>query len=263
MTDKPGPWDLPDAPPSPPAATPAAPRDRLWLWLGALAAVGVLIAALAHAYPEALRSGDDKVELVYRLMLVLLVSGGLLRAARRPLTRHLKHAVIWMAAFAVLAFGYAYRTELADAPRRLLMAFNIGAPIQVDERTLVVPQSDDGAYVVDGLVNGQRVRFTVDTGSTDTVLSPDDARRLGVAVDKLDYAYKAETANGTGYGAVFAAKSLEIGSIRLRDVPLMVNKTPMSQSLLGMSFLKRLDAFEFRGRTLVLKWREDDQGRAL
>jgi aspartyl protease family protein len=166
MTDKPGPWDLPDAPPSPPAATPAAPRDRLWLWLGALAAVGVLIAALAHAYPEALRSGDDKVELVYRLMLVLLVSGGLLRAARRPLTRHLKHAVIWMAAFAVLAFGYAYRTELADAPRRLRMAFNIGAPIQVDERTLVVPQSDDGAYVVDGLVNGQRVRFTVDTGST-------------------------------------------------------------------------------------------------
>jgi aspartyl protease family protein len=196
-------------------------------------------------------------------MLVLLVSGGLLRAARGPLTRHLKHAVIWLAAFAVLAFGYAYRAELADAPRRLGMAFNIGAPVQIDEHTLVVPQSEDGAYVVDGLVNGQRVRFMVDTGSTETVLAPDDARRLGVAVDKLDYAYKAETANGVGYGAVFAAKSLEVGPIRLRDVPLMVNKAPMSASLLGMNFLKRLDAFEFRGRTLVLKWREDGQGRAI
>ncbi len=262
MTDKPGPWDLPAAPP-PAAPAPAVPRHRLWLWLGALAAVGVLILALAHAYPEAMQSRDDKVNLAYRLGLVVLVSAGLLRAARGPLTRHLKHAAIWLGVLAVLVFGYAYRAELADAPRRLRMAFNVGSPVQVDEHTLIVPQTEDGAYVVDGLVNGQRVRFMVDTGSTETVLSPDDARRLGVAVDKLDYVLKSETANGTGYGAVYAPRSMEIGSIRLQGFPMMVNKAPMSGSLLGMSFLKRLDAFEFRGRTLVLKWREDDQGRAI
>jgi aspartyl protease family protein len=33
-----------------------------------------------------------------------------------------------------------------------------------------------------------------------------------------------------------------------------INKAPMSSSLLGLSFLSRLDSYEFRGRNLYLKW---------
>lgn len=260
MTPPRGPWDQPDRP-APPISGPA-PRRRLWLWLALLAAVAVLVFALARAFPEAVRTGDDKADIALRLGMVVLVSAAILRGMRGTIGQYLKYAAAWAGIVAVLVLGYAYRAELAGVPERLKLAFNVGTPVQVGERTLVVPQGEDGAYVVDGLVNGQRVRFMVDTGATQTVLSPDDARRIGIPVDTLTYGYEAETANGVGYSAAYDASSLAVGPIKLEGFRVMVNKAPMSGSLLGMSFLQRLDAFEFRDRQLILKWREDEKGRA-
>lgn len=257
-----GPWEQPDAPAATPPSRPAAPRHGLWLWLGLLAAVGVLAIALMRAYPEAIQTGDDQASLFLRLGMVVLVSTVLLRGLHGSPRQYLKYAAIWTGVIAVLALGYAYRAELMQIPQRLQLAFNVGTPVTVGERTLVVPQGEDGHYVVDGLVNGQRVRFMVDTGATETVLSPADARRLGIPVDTLTYGYESETANGKGYSAAYDAASLEVGAIRLEGFRVMVNKAPMSGSLLGMSFLNRLEAFEFRDRQLILKWREDDKGRA-
>jgi aspartyl protease family protein len=257
-----GPWEQPDPPTAATPSRPAAPRHRLWLWLGLLAGVGVLAVALMRAYPEAIQTGDDQASLFLRLGMVVLVSTVLLRGLHGSPRQYLKYAAIWTGVIAVLALGYAYRTDLAQVPQRLQLAFNVGTPVTVGERTLVVPQGEDGHYVVDGLVNGQRVRFMVDTGATETVLSPADARRLGIPVDTLNYGYESETANGKGYSAAYDATSLEVGAIRLEGFRVMVNKAPMSGSLLGMSFLKRLEAFEFRDRQLILKWREDGQGRA-
>ncbi|PTT73991.1 TIGR02281 family clan AA aspartic protease, partial [Pseudomonas sp. HMWF010] len=104
---------------------------------------------------------------------------------------------------------------------------------------------------------GQPVRFLVDTGATDTVLTPDDARRLGIDVDEMTFDRQAETANGPGFGAPWTAERFEVGGIRLRDFPVTVNKTPMSASLLGLSFLDRLESFEARRQTLTLRWRDE------
>jgi len=233
------------------------------MWLGLLAGLGALAFALNRAFPEAIQTGDDKADLVYQIGVVVLVSTALLRGLQGSIGQHLKYVAVWSGIIAVLALGYAYRAELSEVPHRVQMAFNVGTPVQVGERTLVVPQGEDGHYVVDGLVNGQRVRFMVDTGATETVLSPADAQRIGVPVDTLNYGYETETANGKGYSAAYDATRLEIGSIKLEGFRVMVNKAPMSGSLLGMSFLKRLDAFEFRDRQMILKWREDEKGRAV
>lgn len=260
-----GPWEQPDAPapqPSPGPTRPPVPRHRLWLWLGLLAAVGALALALHRAYPEAIQTDDDRASLFLRLGMVVLVSTVLLRGLQGSMSQYLKYVAIWTGIIAVLALGYAYRGELAGVPRKVALAFNVGTPVAVGERTLVVPQGKDGSYVVDALVNGQRVRFVVDTGATETVLSPADAKRVGVPVDTLTYGYESETANGKGYSAAYDATSLEVGAIKLEGFRVMVNKSPMSLSLLGMSFLQRLDAFEFRDRQLILKWREDEKGRA-
>jgi predicted aspartyl protease len=40
----------------------------------------------------------------------------------------------------------------------------------------------------------------------------------------------------------------------LFNVPAEVNATPMNASLLGMTFLRRMDSFEIQGRKLTLRW---------
>jgi len=120
----------------------------------------------------------------------------------------------------------------------------------------VVTQGDEGGFFVMGMVNGQRVRFLVDTGASDTVLSPADAKRLGIDLETLTFDKTAETANGMGYGAAFTADSLAVGSIAFSDMPLVVNQAPMSSSLLGMTFLRRLESFQVKGDKLYLKSRD-------
>jgi aspartyl protease family protein len=104
-----------------------------------------------------------------------------------------------------------------------------------------------------GQVNGQAVRFLVDTGASETVLSPADAKRIGVDTAGLAFDHPSETANGVGYAAPLTADSLAVGTIRFENVPMLVNQAPMSSSLRGMSFLKRLESFKVSGRKLYLK----------
>ncbi|WP_426043600.1 retropepsin-like aspartic protease family protein [Caulobacter sp. DWR3-1-2] len=254
MTD-PGPWGAPPPPAKPAHAPPASWRRRL-LWLVFVIGGGALAAILLYVAPWALRTGYDWTFVVMWGGFLLLMSLGLMTARRGDILKGVSHAAIWVAVVGLLAFGYLYRAELAEAPLRLRMALNVGAPVATGERELRVAQTEGGAFVIVGQVNGQPVLFMVDTGATDTVLSPADARRVGIDVEHLNYDQTAETANGLGSGAAWTADRLAVGGLELGAFPMVVNKAPMGGSLLGMSFLDELASFEVRDRTLILRWRE-------
>lgn len=249
MSDDQGPW-TPRPPSTPPRRAGVAP------WLLAFAVLAGLAWALARAFPEALQTGDDWASAAYALILAMVVCGGLARFARRNWARSLRYAAIWVAVAAVLAVAFAFREDVSGVGRRLQLAFSAGDPVETGERQITIPQDESGAFTVVARVNGARVVFLVDTGATGTVLSPADARRLGVDTEGLAYDYAAETANGTGYGAAFTAKRLEVGPLVLADMPMTINQAPMSASLLGLDFLHRLESFEVRDRRLTLRWRQ-------
>ncbi|CAN7604890.1 TIGR02281 family clan AA aspartic protease [Phenylobacterium sp. LjRoot225] len=253
MTHDNGPWARPPAAPAPPAPR---VRPRILLWLAFCAALAAIILALARAFPEAVRTPADWAEVARAAGILVLVAAGMFRAGRVLRPQHLKYAAAWAGIIAVLALGFAYRRELSDVGQHLQLAFSAGDPVVTAERELVVPQGEDGGYILVGRVNGQRVRFVVDTGATDTVLSPDDARRIGVDMASLRYVMEAETANGMGSAAPYVAQRLEVGPMALSDFQLTVNRAPMSASLLGMSFLSRLESFHIEDHKLVLRWRE-------
>ncbi len=250
------PWE-PRPPPEPPPPPPPD-RGRLWLWLALMAALAVLVFALSRAFPWAVRTGESRADLAYNLGFLALVAASLFLGGRAGLVRqHLRHAAIWAAIFAVAILAAAYREELTGLPKRLSLAFGSHEPVVTAERELVIPQADNGAFMVIATVNGRRIRFLVDTGASDTVLSPADARSLGVDPAGLDYRYEAETANGVGRSALFVADRLEVGPIRLDGFPMAVNQAPLTHSLLGMSFLRRLDSFEVRDERLILRWHDE------
>jgi aspartyl protease family protein len=118
----------------------------------------------------------------------------------------------------------------------------------------VYRRARDGHFYVDADVNGARIRFLVDTGATYVALSPDDARSAGLRVFDSDYTARSNTANGVTRVAPVTLRQVELDQLQLIDVRAVVMEKPMPVSLLGMSFLSRLQGYETRNDELVLRW---------
>ncbi len=118
----------------------------------------------------------------------------------------------------------------------------------------VYRRARDGHFYVDADVNGARIRFLVDTGATYVALSPDDARSAGLRVFDSDYTAQTSTANGVTRVAPVTLRQVELDQLQLFDVRAVVLEKPMPVSLLGMSFLSRLQGYETRNDELILRW---------
>jgi len=125
--------------------------------------------------------------------------------------------------------------------------------VEVAEGVVEIRAGTGGHFVVTATVNGQPVDFLVDTGASDIVLSPEDAARLGYHPENLSFTRQYTTANGIGRGAPVRLDSLAVGPIVYSGVPASVNEAAMSESLLGMTFLRRLDSYEVRRDVLILR----------
>lgn len=112
----------------------------------------------------------------------------------------------------------------------------------------------DGHFYVDADVNGTRIHFLVDTGASLVVLSPEDARAAGIRPSQQDFSGRASTANGIVRVAPVTLREIGVQQLSFYDVPASVLEQPMPVSLLGMSFLSRLQGYETRDDELVLRW---------
>ncbi len=247
MTDPEGPWRR-----SPPPSEPRYSRLGVGLWLGLLAGVGGLFLLAAWLLP-ADRSGGDWPGALRLFGVLALVSSGLARVRRVNLGATAKIVAGWAAIFLLAVTGYALRDDAGRVALKVRSALVPGYAVAESAHSLVVGRGEGDAFYVVGQVNGVPVRFMIDTGSTEIVLSPADAGRAGLHPTEAAFSRPTETANGIGYGAAATIDSLAVGPIRLTDVPVSINKAPMTTSLLGMPFLKRLDSFEVRGDQLFLR----------
>ncbi len=246
MSDRDGPWrPAPQAPP---------PSRRLglvfWLALAGMAVIAVW--ALAERFPGAV--GDGAVDAV-RFGLLAALAVALLARLRMGAGQTLRTVSLWLAIVLVVVVGYSYRSELGDVGLRVRGELQPGRAMTTAPREMVVARDGDGHFTVQGRVNGQVVLFLVDTGASGILLSPDDARRAGLDMAGMRFDRLAETANGVGRSANVTVAQLEIGDLHLQDIDMSVNQAPLSVSLLGMSFLNRLESFQVKGDRLYLKWR--------
>jgi len=114
-------------------------------------------------------------------------------------------------------------------------------------------RGEDGHWRAESRVNGRKVEMLVDTGATMVVLTQDDARAAGLDVRNLDYTERVRTAGGPARAALVRLERIQVGQVRVRDVEALVIERGLSSSLLGMSFLSRLQQFHVRGQTLRLQ----------
>ena len=251
MTHERGPWSHPEPTPRPPRRL--RPGAMLWLGLLGLAVIG--FGLLLWLVPGQVQ-GQDWFEAARLFGLLALVASGLVYARQVDLGRTARNLAIWAVIFVALVAGYSFRDDFTKLGQRVRAALLPAYAASVSAHSVALNRSDDGHFYATGAVNGRPVRFLIDTGSSDIVLSPADAARAGIDPSTLRFSTPSATANGVGYGAPATADSLTVGPIQLAKVPVSVNQAPMPASLLGMTFLSRLESYEFQGDQLILKWRE-------
>jgi aspartyl protease family protein len=192
--------------------------------------------------------------LVRMVAILAVLSSGLLFIRQVNLKQTVRNILLWAGIMGVLVLGFAYQEPLREAMIRLRSGLIPSYPVETGTRQMVISESIGGSYLVYGTVNGVRVRFLIDTGASDIVLSPTDVRRTGIDFGLLDFSHSYETANGVGKGALTSVKELIVGEARFSNVAVSVNQADMSASLLGMTFLRRFKSFGFSQGKLTLTW---------
>ena len=146
--------------------------------------------------------------------------------------------------------------EIAGQRQELRIGSAVSATYQKPTRREVRINSDaTGSYFVDGLVNGQPVRFLVDTGATSVAMSELHAARLGIRHRVEGQRVGVGTASGSTGGFSVNLRSVSVGGLRVNDVDaVVIDGDSPRHVLLGMSVLTEFE-MDQRDNLLILRAR--------
>jgi len=200
--------------------------------------------------------GDQIASLVFLGLLGTLVASGLV-AGRQRLGSMARQGLIWIGIIIALVTGYEYRYELQNAASRVTAGLIPGAPISAtsaDGAQTVTISRNSRHFATTARVNGEPLRFIVDTGASTVVLTHENAGGIGLDTAALNYVIPVATANGMTRAAPVRLQTMEVGGIVRNDVDALVAEpNELFENLLGMTFLDTLSGFEVRGDRLILR----------
>jgi aspartyl protease family protein len=185
----------------------------------------------------------DTANLIYLIVLLAMVGGWFFMQSREGLNKTLQYAAVWAMIFVGGAAAVGLWQDISRDSRQISVS-------SADQ--IIVPRARDGHYYLTAKVNDAAIRFVVDTGATDMVLTQNDAARAGIDPATLTYLGRANTANGEVRTALVRLNDVQLGSVTDKDVSAVVNEGEMEQSLLGMGYLQRWGRIEITGGELIL-----------
>ena len=114
-------------------------------------------------------------------------------------------------------------------------------------------RSGDSHFYADTAVDGADIRMMVESGASIVALTRRDAEAIGIDVDSLPIGGMARTAGGDVPMRTVTLGSVVVEGIEVRQVPAAVIDADMGVSLLGQSFLSKLDAVNIEGDVMTLR----------
>ncbi len=190
--------------------------------------------------------GDNLARLIYLVLLGSVIAGYFFAQNRNNLGKTAQQAAVWGLIFvgvvAVIGLWGDIRNSVVPSQSYI-----------EGQATVEVPRSPDGHYYITLQIDGTPVRFVIDTGASDVVLTQEDAEKIGIDVDQLFFGGVANTANGEVRTARVKLHNVRLGEITDLVIAASVNGGEMDTSLLGMSYLQRYDKIELGGGKMVLR----------
>ena len=185
---------------------------------------------------------------LYLLMAIMLVAGSLI-SRRGKFAKMATMALAWLAIFGAGFVLFTFRDDLGYVAQRL-KAEATGTPV-VQGHEVRIPMSIDGHFWVQGTLNGQPIKFLVDSGATMTTIGRESAELTGVTVNP-NRTQIVRTGNGMLRVATGRAETLSVGPIERSDVGLHIADRE-DLNVLGMNYLSTLRRWGVEGRWLILQ----------
>jgi aspartyl protease family protein len=225
----------------------------LWLLLIGLALAVIVLFARHDAGTVGPLSTDDFASLAVKIALLVFLGSSALVVFRESIGKALQIVLIWIVIGLALALGYTYRFELRGVYDRVMTEMVPGRAA-TKGRVVEVARGRAGEFGVQTRVNGGAVPMILDTGASAVVLTQEAAKAAGLPLEVLNYNVTVDTANGKTRAAAVTLDSIGVGGLIERSVPALIAQPgQLRTSLLGMSFLNRLESWEVRGDKLVLR----------
>jgi aspartyl protease family protein len=226
------------------------------LWILLIGVVLTLVVAVARPDGDVIvgLTANDIGAATYHLALIVFIGGAVLVIFRHRISQALEALLFWVVLGFVLVFAYSYRGELRGVGERVMAELVPGRAAERSDHTVEIVRGRGGDFQVAAQVNGTRVAMTLDTGASAVVLTQEAAKAIGLPLEVLSYTVQVDTANGRARAASVTLDRLAVGSIVELAVPALVAQPgQLRVSLLGMSFLNRLESWEVRGDKLIMR----------
>jgi aspartyl protease family protein len=229
-------------------------RHRL-LWI-LLAGLGLSLAILIVRHEQGTigsLTSDDFASLTVKIAFLVFLGGTVLVLFRESFWKAFQAVIFWVVVALVLALGYTYRFELRTVYDRV-MAEMVPGYAATQGRVVEIARGRAGEFNIMTQVNGGRIPMVLDTGATAVVLTQDAAKVAGLPLEVLAYNVTVDTANGRTQAASVTLDRLAVGGLVERNIPALIARPgQLRTSLLGMSFLNRLESWEVRGDKLIMR----------
>ncbi len=184
-------------------------------------------------------------------LLLYLLSG---RFDRTSALQSLKQASIWLLIGFGLVLAYSFKDDAKMLADRVKSELIPGVAVVSDSGDVSFRRTDNGHFRVLASVNGETFPMIVDTGASAVVLTYEDAKKAGLPVEELRFTSPVNTANGQTHAAQIWLNDINVGGISEKRVPAMVaQKGDLFQSLLGMTYLDRLNSWSVQGDRLTMR----------
>ena len=169
---------------------------------------------------------------LYILMAIMLVLGSLM-SRREPAAKLLTMALAWIAIFGAGFVLFTFRDDFGWVAQRL-RAEATGKPVEQGSQ-IRIPMAIDGHFWVEAKINGEPIKFLVDSGATMTTIGRSAAERAGVTISPT-----ADQLVRTGNGIVKAQWIFARG--RSNELKIKSIKTPFGGrcKLFHLLYEKRL-----------------------
>lgn len=228
-------------------------RRITWVFIVGVAVSLAALIAMQERDPIAALLRHDVGSMSVKLVLLAFVGGLVVIMFRDRLSKALEAIAFWAVLGMLLLVGYTYRFELRDVGDRVIAELVPGYVARYGQAAEVV-RGRDGDFSLTAHVNGASVPMVIDTGASSVVLTQEAAKASGLPIEILNYSVNVDTANGRTRAAPVTLERIVVGGLIERAVPALVaQQGQLKQSLLGMSFLNRLDSWEVRGDKLRMR----------